>query len=202
MTINLAGYKDIETGLFVKIVVTNYRTSENSTPVTEDLLFSDYYRPVTIGSDTYLPLGGLVTLSNTKSELRASANSLDITISGIPNESIQEIAYSDIKGSPVSIYRGLFNKDTGIALPITGNPVGRFFGFVNNYSIDEEIEILELSGTSTIVLQCNSYISLLNSFVNGRRTNPVDQKQLYPGDASFDRVPTLVGQNYNFGAPK
>lgn len=202
MAINLSGYTDIETGLFVKIEVANYRTSPIGTPVAQDLLFSDYYREVAINGDTYLPLGGLVGLGNTRSEIKSSGDSLSITISGIPNDSLKEIIYSDIKGSPVSVYRVLFNATTGEQLAITGNPVGRFFGFVNNYSLDEESDSIELAGTSNIVLECSSYITLLNTFVNGRRTNPVDQTQLYLGDTSFDRVPTLVGQNYNFGAPK
>ena len=127
---------------------------------------------------------------------------MNITISGIPNENVQEILYSDIKGSPISVYRVIFDSNTGDILAITGNPAGRFFGYVNNYSIQNEIDVIELAGTTTVSFECGSFVNLLNTFVNGRRTNPVDQKEFFPGDTSFDRVPNLVGSNYNFGAPK
>jgi hypothetical protein len=202
MAINLSGYTDIETGLFVKIQIQNYRTTEAGGATSEVLLFSDYYRTVIIDGETYLPLGQLVSIGTSRSEIRASSDSMNITISGIPNENVQEILYSDIKGSLISVYRVIFDSNTGDILAITGNPAGRFFGYVNNYSTSNEIDVLALEGTTTVSFECGSFISLLNTFVNGRRTNPVDQKQLYPNDTSFDRVPTLVGSNYNFGAPK
>lgn len=195
-------YNNVETGLFVKLVIENYRTEPAGSATTETLTFSDYHREVIISPDTYLPLGGLVSIGSSRSEIRSSGDSIRIGISGIPNSSLQEILYSDIKGSTVSVYRGFFDVETGDILPITGNPAGRFFGYVNNYSIDEELEVADLSGTHTITLECASYINLLKTYVNGRRTNPVDQSNLYAGDTSFDRVPNLVGSNYNFGAPK
>lgn len=198
----LQDYNAVETGLFVKLVVENYRTTPAGAASTQTLTFSDYHREVIITPDLYLPLGGLVSIGASRSEIRSSGDSIKIGISGIPNSSLQEILYSDIKGSTVSVYRGFFDVETGNILPIAGNPAGRFFGYVNNYSIEEELNVAELSGTHTITLECASYINLLKTFVNGRRTNPVDQKLLYPGDTSFDRVPNLVGSNYNFGAPK
>lgn len=202
MAINLSGYTDIETGLFVKLEIENYRTTEAGTPVAETLLFSDYYRTVDIGTDEYLPVGDLVSIGTSTSEIKASNSSINITLSGIPNSKLKEVIYSDIKGSKISVYRVVFDSTTGEKLAIDGNPVGRFFGYVNNYNIDNEQDSIELSGTSTITFDCASYIELLSNFVNGRRTNPVDQKQLYPTDTSFDRVPSLIGSNYNFGAPK
>ena len=46
-----------------------------------------------------------------------------------------------------------------------------------------------------------SAINQLNNKVAGRRTNPIDQAEFYPGDQSFDRVPALAKSNFNFGAP-
>jgi hypothetical protein len=127
---------------------------------------------------------------------------MNITLSGIPTNSLNEILYSDIKGSKVDVYRMFFDSITGEKLNIAGNPAGRFSGYVANYSISEELDVEELAGTHTINLECASYITLLSTFVNGRRTNPSDQKLLYPTDTSFDRVPSIMGANYNFGAPK
>jgi len=202
MSINLSGYTDIESGLFVRLEIENYRTTPGGLATNQVLRFSDYYRTITISGEDYEPLGQLVSIGTATSEIKTSGDSMSIAISGIPDSNLQEILASDVKGSFIRVWRVLFDYKTGEVLSIAGNPTGRFFGYVNNYSLQEELEVLELSGTNTIILECSSYFSLINTFVNGRRTNPVDQKYLFPGDTSFDRVPNLVGNNYNFGAPK
>jgi hypothetical protein len=45
-------------------------------------------------------------------------------------------------------------------------------------------------------------VNVLENKVAGRKTNPKSQKQFYPSDRSMDRVPTLKGATYNFGAPQ
>lgn len=202
MAINLSGYTDIETALFVRIDIENYRTTVGGSATQNILKFSDYYRDVIVAGEEYEALGKLVNIGISKSEIKSSGDSMVISLSGIPNANLQEVLASDVKGSFVSVYRVIFDATTGDIVTMSGNPTGRFFGYVNNYTIVDEYDNLDLSGTSTIQFDCASYISLLNTFVNGRRTNPFDQKYLYPGDTSFDRVPTLIGSNYNFGAPK
>lgn len=200
--IDLSGYTDIETCLLVRLEIDNYR--ENVGDIAEPVVanFSDYYRGLVLDGEDYDPVGKLLAITPSRSELKVSRDSVSVTLSGVPNEDITEILASDIKGSKISIWRALIDSTTGEILPITGNPTGRFFGYVNNYNIEESYEILELEGTHTIQLECSSLISLYNTYVAGRRTNPVDEKLFFPNDVSFDRVPTLVGSNYNFGAPK
>lgn len=202
MSINLSSYQSIECGLFVRIQVDYYRATPTATPSSQILKFSDYKSPVTINGETYLPLGTLASITSTSSELRVSGGQVTIAVSGIPNSSIAEIVNSRIKGSPVKIYRVFFNPATGQQLNIAGNPVGRFFGIVNNYSLQEEYNTDDRSSTNTIVMTCSSYVDVLGNKVSGRRTNPQDQKYLYPTDLSMDRVPNLAGANFNFGASK
>lgn len=200
MSIDLSTYSSVETGLFVRLNIEKYRTNPTGIPTNEIIRFSDYIRNVTINGEEYLPLGKLVTIGTSKSEIKSAGDSMTITLSGIPTNSLNEILYSEMKGSVVNVYRVFFDAITGEQLSITGNPAGRFSGYVNNYSITEDLDIEELQNTHVINLECSSYISLLKNFVNGRRTNPEDQKELYPGDTSFDRVPSIMGTNYNFGA--
>jgi hypothetical protein len=143
-----------------------------------------------------------MSISSSTSELRVSGGEVVITISGIPNSSIAEIVNSKIKSSPVRIYRALFNAETGAFLSIEGNPVGRFSGFVNNYSLQEEYDEQSRTSTNTIVLTCANNIDILSNKVSGRRTNPQSQKNLYPNDTSMDRVPNLINAYFDFGAPK
>jgi hypothetical protein len=158
--------------------------------------------PYTINSESYLGLGKLMSISSSSSELRVSGGELIITLSGVPNSSIYEIVNSKIKGSPVRVYRGLFNAATGAFLSIAGNPIGRFNGFVNNYSLSEDYDNSTRTSSNTLVLTCTSVVDVLDNKIAGRKTNPSSQKKYYPNDLSMDRVPNLEKATFNFGAPK
>jgi len=201
MPIDLSSYTSVATGLFARIDVEYYKDTPSATPTNQVLRFSDYIQDVSIGGEQYLGLGKLVGISTTTSELRNSSGSITITISGIPDTSIAEIVNSRIKGCPVEVYRVMFNAETGAALAISGNPVGRFFGIVDNYTIEEEYDIQTRRSSNTLALVCSSVLDILNNKIAGRKTNPTSQKFFYSSDLSMDRVPNLVGANFNFGAP-
>lgn len=189
--IDLSPYNAIATGLFVKIVVPDYDT----------LLFSDYHEVITIDGDAYLGLGQMVSIGESQSEIRASGNQLSITMVGVQNEHIPGILDSKLKGSTVEVRRVFFDVNTGVKLAITGNPAGRFFGIVNNYSIEEDWPMGADLVANTLLITCTSSVDILNNKISGRRTNPIDQRALYASDASMDRVPALANSNFNFGAP-
>lgn len=191
MTLDLSNYGTIETAIFVKIVIPDYST----------LLFSDYNREITIAGDTYLGLGQLVAITDSQSEIRASENQLTITMVGIQDVDIPAIMASKIKGSSVEVRRAFFNPTTGALLNIPGNPAGRFFGMVNNYSIEEDFPMGGDTTANTLQIICTSAVEILNNKFAGRRTNPIDQRALFSTDASMDRVPNLANSNFNFGAP-
>jgi hypothetical protein len=202
MPIDLSSYTSVETGLFVRIEVDYYKTAPGDTPTSTVLRFSDYRGTVTIDSESYVGLGRLLGITSTTSELKGSTSSVTITISGIPDSSIAEIINSRMKGCPIKIYRVVFDPVTGTKLAITGNPAGRFFGIISNYSLEEDYNIDQRTGTNTISLICSSNMGFLENKISGRKTNPESMKRFYPTDVSMDRVPNLVGANFNFGAPK
>lgn len=201
MTINLSSYKVIESGLFVRIAVNGYRTGPGGAGTSTVLRFSDYVRSVEVNSELYTGIGRLMNISPTNSDLRTASAGVTIALSGIPNSSLQEIIYSDMKGSKVEVRRVIFDPVTGQPLNIAGNPIGRFFGIVNNYSIEEDIDVAANTASSTIVLECASAIETLSNKITGRKTSPYDMKAVNPSDVSFDRVPNLAASNFNFGAP-
>lgn len=191
-TPDLSSYNKIETGLFVQI-------SAGDGTV---LRFSDYNTVVTIGGYEYIGLGKFVSITTSTSELKTSSGSITIGLSGIPNTSISEIQNMKIKGAQVIVLRVFFDPVTGSVLSIAGNPVGRFFGIVNNYSLDEEFDADTRTSSNTISLICSSVTEVLTNKIAGRKTNPSSFKTFYPNDVSMDRVPNLVGANFDFGAPK
>lgn len=188
MTINLSSYGSIQSNLFIKIV----------TPSTT-LLFSDLNATVTINGDSYTGVGKLMDVTSSSSELRVTGNDVSISLSGIPNSSIEEINNIKLKGASVDIIRGIFNATTGAFLNITGNPVGRFRGFVDNYTLNEEYDINTRTSSNTLVITCASIVDILSNKIVGRKTNPSSQKRYFPNDLSMDRVPNLESATFNFG---
>jgi hypothetical protein len=190
--LSLTSYGSIESNLFIKI------TLPSST-----LLFSDRLISTAIGGDTYVGLGKLLSVSGSNSELRSSGQELTIGISGIPDSAISDITTSSIKGSSVKIIRGLFNATNGSFLSaITGNPITRFSGYVNNIALDEEYDVESKNSSNTIILSCASNVDVLNNKIAGRRTNSESQKKFFPNDVSMDRVSAIESTYFDFGANK
>ena len=190
MSLDLSTYGEIQTALFCRIDVPDY----------EVLRFSNYSLPLTIDSESYTGIGNLMSVTTSASELRVSTSEVTVTISGIPSKNISDVLTYKFRGSNIIVYRAIFNPTTGILLDIPSNPVGKFRGIVNNYSLNEDWSGTDAS--NTISLMCTSTIGLLNNKVTGRKTNPNDQKLYYPDDISMDRVPNLANSNFNFGARK
>lgn len=192
MSINLSSYPSIYTALFVRIDIPDYTV----------MRFSDYYKAYTINGESYTGLGSLMTVSDSTSELRLSDTEVTVTFSGIPTANIDMVQDYKIKGSDIEIYRGIFNASTGSLISISGNPMGKFKGIVNNFALQESWDEGSNDSTVTVLLTCTSVVSLLRNRLAGRRTNPIDQQFWFPADSSMNRVPNLADSNYNFGAPK
>jgi hypothetical protein len=202
MTINLSSYDTIQSNLFVRIQIDEYRTTSSAPYTSQVLRFGDSVVSTTIDGEVYSALGKLIGISQSRSELRVSSQEVTITIAGIPNVDLSEMIYSKIKGSPVRIYRLFSDAETGTALAITGNPAVRYRGFVNNWSVEEEFDPETRSSSNVIILQCASTVDVLQNKYAGRKTNPESMQKFYATDTSFDRVPTLENATFDFGAPK
>jgi len=193
MSVNLSSYSAIEAALFFKIDVPDYTPGP--------LLFSSYNIPVEIEGDTYIGLGNFLSVTDTSSDIRATAGTLSVTLSGIPNSSIQEILSLRLKGSNCYVWRVLFDAITKQILAIPGNPVGRFQGRVENYSVEEDYDNVNSQASNTLAMSLSSVVETLESKIAGRATNPTDQKYFFPDDLSMDKVLALANSNLNFGAP-
>lgn len=193
MALDLSNYSSLSSALFVKIET--YTTAG----VNQTITFSDYHKDITLNTTNYTGLGQLLTITDTQSDLRITPQSISIGISGIPSTNISTVFDTQFKGSKVSVLRGIFDPVTGEIESITGNPAGRFYGVIDNFSISDEMNSETHEATTTLVLVCSSIVGLLNRKTNGRETNPKVQKALYPGDLAMDRVPNLTNANFNFG---
>lgn len=194
----LRDYEHINTALFVKIEVEKYWNG--STFVQETLSFTDHIVSFTYEGTTYLPLGNLVNISSSRSELRSSSDTISIVISGVPNTRLEEVIKSEFRTSSVEIFRGFFKEDGTLETNITPNPVGRFKGFINSVSLNETWDSETRESSNTVSFDCQSYIDILAQKTAGRQTNPRSMKAFFPNDVSFDRVPKIANARYNFGA--
>lgn len=196
---NLNSYTSVRTHLYVRLQIDEYRTTPTGSYTQQILKFSDDGTNFTINSETYTPLGRFLQITESSSELRPTNNPCTIALSGVPNNALNEIMYSKIKGAPVAIYRAYFDVATGTQI---GTTVGRFIGSVNNYSIEEQWDIDTRSSSNILQLECSSSIGILENKIAGRKTNPESMKRFFQNDTSMDRVPTLKEKIFNFGAPR
>lgn len=195
---NLDSYTAVKTGLFVRLQIDQYRTTLGGSYTSQVLRFSDYDTSVTIGGEVYTPLGKLLGISQSTDELRPTNDTVSVTLSGVPTNAIAEIVNSKIKAAPIKIYRGYFT----VAGTLIDSFEVRFQGNVNNYSIQEEFDVEERSASNLLILECSNGVGVLEQKLSGRKTNSKSQKSFYSSDTSMDRVLTLQGTKFDFGAPQ
>ena len=196
---DLSSYTSVRTSLFVRLQIDEYRTTSSGAYTSQVLRFSDHYQNFTIDSETYTPLGELLTITKSVSEIRPTSNNVTVSISGIPTDNLAEIIHSKIKGSPIKIYRAYFDVSTNVQI---GNTEGRYIGSVNNFSLEEEYDALDKSASNIIQLECASTVDVLSKTIAGRKTNSESMKKYFASDVSFDNVSALMGSSFDFGVPK
>jgi hypothetical protein len=142
-----------------------------------------------------------LAITESQADLRITSSELTLSVSGIPTDNLADLVNDDIRGSRLEVDRVVFDPTTGVVLAIPGNPAGRFRGFVNTVSVSEDWDTATRDASLVINLVATSQVGLLANRRAGRATNPWEQRGLYSGDKSFDRVPNIANANYNFGAP-
>ena len=149
----------------------------------------------------YDPAGVLLSISEGVSELRASAVETAVGLSGIPIQYAVIVQAQRIKGSRLDVYRVFTDPVTDAVLAIAGNPVFMFRGIVSNYGFSEQFNEFSQDSSLIVNLSCTSLVDMLNTKIQGRRTNAESQRQFYPSDTSFDRIVDLIGRPFDFGGP-
>ena len=194
----LNDYTHIRTAIYVKMEIAEYWNGSEFEY--ETIAFSDDFTDLVFGGVLYTALGSLMDVTSTFSDLESTSDTVTIVLTGIPNRSIEEIVKSKIKSAPVTIYRGFFNQDGSVITDLDfPNPLQRFEGYVNNYSLQEDWDSETRTASNTISIEVGSKIDVIQRKVSGRKTNPVNLGRYYPSDKSFDNVPALVDQKVNFG---
>lgn len=160
---------------------------------------SNIYKPLAIGLNTYIPQGAFLSVGDIRDDLKATQGDIAISLSGIPNspDYMSLVLTEPVKGGTIVIRRAFFDLDTYEL--ITGEVYERYRGVITNFAIDENTNVLNGEQTNTVALSCASINTVLKNRISGQRTNPSDRNKFYPSDISFDRVPTLMNANFDFG---
>lgn len=182
---DLSSYASVKTAMFIDILIP-----------TTPLYLSDENYSRTVGGVTYTNLGSLLTVGKSHSNLRATAQGLIITASGLDASVFSAAFNNNTQGSVVTVKRGWFSPGS---FTLIDAPVLKFSGIVNNISFKETWS--GVNSEFTIAFECSSKLQLLKNKIAGRRTNEDDMQKYYPTDTSFKRVARIRNSNFNFGSP-
>jgi len=173
---------------------------------TSTFYIANTYSPITYNGHSYSALGHFLGITDIQNDLRATNNSLTVTLSGIPSQGgetepnwVSAVLSSKIKGSRIEIRRVFFDQNTLAILP--GQVYLRFKGYVSNFSLADSIDSSTLIAATSVSLQCSNINAIIEKRLAGRRTNSEEQGRRYPGDTSMDRVRVISGRAFDFGKP-
>tara|TARA_B110000503_G_scaffold7990_1_gene10888 strand:- start:10999 stop:11640 length:642 start_codon:yes stop_codon:yes gene_type:complete len=213
MTTSLQSLDHIQSMLLIKWTIYNYREEPGDFPNTQIIRFNDSIRDKDFteggGVVTYSGLGPLVSFGNTKNSIRSSGSGTALGLSGVPDTQIKTLLASDIKGSRIEIFRFLQYPGTDTAIAdldftggATGGVIGRFLGYVNTYTINDDVNHTSDTRLVEVVLDCVNNTHIISKQVRGIRTNPKDVRFLNINEAGFDNVPSLYDSEWYFGGSK
>lgn len=157
---------------------------------------SSAFKPVTFDGNTYTELGSFLQLGEIQEDIKTTNGDIGISLSGVPQENLDAVLDTKVKGGEVIVRRAFFNDDYSLD---AGNVVQRFKGIITNLQIEESYDILEGDRTNTVSVSCSSIVTILENRTAGQRTSPIDRDRLFPGDETFKRVPDLHNIQFDFG---
>lgn len=208
---NTAIVRDAE---FVKLTVT---FTNGTARTTGSFYFSSSYRAETINGESYGEMGALVAIGNQQRSISSTGYDTAVTITGLDPLWIYVVAggplatplplsngqpdipvgyYPIIKGSTLEIRRGFYDANFNL----TSN-VLRYTGIITNYSINEsrDLGFDAVDDNYTINLQSSAIRRILETRINGRKTNQQSWQYWYPNDTSMNRIAGLEGKQFDFG---
>ena len=176
---------------FVKLTIFN---EVGNTANTSVYTFSSAYKEETIDGQVYSPMGGLLAVGVQQRDLRVTSADTSLSLSGIDGNNIYVVLATKIKGSKLEIIRGFYDDNYNLS-----NTANRFSGIVTSYNITEDRQ--DQDDNFTVTINASSFKSVLENRVAGRKTNQSSWQVYYPTDTSMNRVWSIAGTTFDFGAP-
>ena len=147
---------------------------------------TDSYRTIVWDGNTYLALGHMIGFAGLVESAEVRVADVSVQLSGVDQTMVALVLDNDYLDRRLLIYQ--FFLDTSDA--VIASPVLIHDGRIAEAGVSEDGE----SGNSTVTLKSRDSFADFER-MNGRHTNPAEQKYLFPNDASFDLLAQLAGQN-------
>lgn len=157
---------------------------------------------VEVGTHEYVAASSLLSFSSVSNELEAKDNSLDISLSGVDQETIALVLGNPVEGSRIYVTRGFYNAALG---KLVSDPVPRWSGRVISFSIQDDYRF-SAEDSIVVTVSCKSLLSTLLERVTGRYTSVAGYNQHLQNydtpiteDNSMEFVSSLTYFNPDFG---
>lgn len=150
--------------------------------------------------NTFQAVGTLLAIGEVQRDIKSTANSTTVSLSGIDTTMLGFVLSQNVKGSAIQLWHGFF--DTDGALITTGGTGGLyqyFNGIITSFSISEQWMEAARMYVGTISVAASSIQLILQSRQAGRYTNNSSWQFYNIGDTSMNRVPYIETINYQFG---
>jgi hypothetical protein len=151
-----------------------------------------YWDEAGTGEVKYQGLGHLASISTLTESQELSAQTIQLTISGIPNQSITDIFGNTYIGQPCYLWYATLNKQT---YAVEGGQNGPVLIFAGNMDYGN----ITFGDTGTIILNVTSRLADWERPRGGRFNDGYQRRHVDPTDSGFKFVEAIQNKPINWG---
>ena len=188
-TINATVQASLDTGIFAGVVLAKLDFS----PV---LRYTNAYQSIYwdegAGEVEYIGLGNLAGMSVLSETSELAAQTIQLSLSGIPNSAVTDIFSNEYIGKPLQVWYATLNKDTYAVEGGQNGPVLLFAGRMDFGNI-------EFGKTATITVNATSRLADWERPRGGRFNHAYQTRHVDPTDRGFRFVQALQDKPIQWG---
>ncbi len=151
---------------------------------------TNFSRNLIWNNNEYISAGHLLSIGEIEETNKFEAVQSEISLSGLDKNIKALVLTEQFVYNPLKIYFALLDETTD---QIIHEPILIFYGLMDGMSMCDDFE----EATSTINIALTSHLGRFED-IKGRKTNPSEQRNLYPNDSIFDSVPKLTEKIINW----
>jgi len=144
------------------------------------------------GEQEYIGLGGLASMSVLSETSELAAQTVQLTLSGIPNSAVTDIFSNNYVNKPAYIWYATLDKET---YAVEGGPTGPVLLFAGQMDFGN----VEFGETATITLNVTSRLADWERPRGGRFNHGYQTKHVDPTDLGFEYVVQLQEKVISWG---
>lgn len=144
---------------------------------------------ITVDSTTYTGLGDFLSVTPITESAEVAANSLSVTLSGIPTANMVFALDDSANGKRLDIKMVLFSEEGAL---IDGDPIHIYSGLI------ETVDIALSGDSASISVNTSNKLSELFSTNASRYTNE-EQQRRYPGDVGLSYIAEIQNKEFTWG---